>query len=197
MSSKGVLAGPAPNGRNKGRRINMIKKILVPTDGSDHAAKALGLASDIATKYGAQLIILHVLLGDATPGELKALAGSGLPEDVVKELDRLEELPLETEVLTGAYAPLHVPVPGQVLEKVGATILEKARKAAADQGVSDIGTRMVSGEAARQIVAAAEKEGVDMIVMGSRGLGQVKGLLLGSVSHKVSNLAPCTCVTVK
>jgi nucleotide-binding universal stress UspA family protein len=36
-----------------------------------------------------------------------------------------------------------------------------------------------------------------MIMIGSRGLGQVKGMLLGSVSSKVCHVADCTCVTVK
>ena len=35
------------------------------------------------------------------------------------------------------------------------------------------------------------------VVVGSRGLSEIRGLLLGSVSHKVCQLAPCTCVTVK
>jgi nucleotide-binding universal stress UspA family protein len=38
---------------------------------------------------------------------------------------------------------------------------------------------------------------VDMIFLGSRGLGDAKGLLMGSVSHKVAHLAECTCVSVK
>lgn len=37
----------------------------------------------------------------------------------------------------------------------------------------------------------------DMIVMGSRGLSDPAGLLVGSVSHKVTNMAPCTGVTVR
>ena len=36
-----------------------------------------------------------------------------------------------------------------------------------------------------------------MIVMGSRGLSDAKALFLGSVSHKVTNQATCTCATVK
>ena len=39
----------------------MIKTIVVPTDGSSHAKKAIDLAADIAEKYGARLVILHVL----------------------------------------------------------------------------------------------------------------------------------------
>ena len=42
-----------------------------------------------------------------------------------------------------------------------------------------------------------DHEGADMIVMGSRGLGRVADIFLGSVSQKVSHLSKCTCVTVK
>ena len=44
---------------------------------------------------------------------------------------------------------------------------------------------------------AAKKEAADMIVLGSRGLGHIAGLVMGSVSHKVSHLSDCTCITVK
>jgi len=53
------------------------------------------------------------------------------------------------------------------------------------------------GQPARSIVEFAKDRGIDVIVMGSRGTGDMEGLLLGSVSHKVTSLAPCTCVTVK
>ena len=36
-----------------------------------------------------------------------------------------------------------------------------------------------------------------MIFLGSRGLDDMVGLMMGSVSHKVMHLAPCTCVAVK
>ena len=57
--------------------------------------------------------------------------------------------------------------------------------------------RTVDGKPAEQILEVAGSEGVDMIVMGSRGLSDAKALFLGSVSHKVANHATCTCVTVK
>ena len=57
--------------------------------------------------------------------------------------------------------------------------------------------RTVEGNPADQILAEAASEGVDMIVMGSRGLSDARALFLGSVSHKVANHAACTCITVK
>lgn len=46
----------------------MIKTILVPVDGSEHANKAIGIASDLAKKYGARLIALHVMPEPASEG---------------------------------------------------------------------------------------------------------------------------------
>ena len=52
----------------------MIKTILVPTDDSDHADKAVGFAADLAEKYGAKVHLIHVLreLGSSNiPPELR------------------------------------------------------------------------------------------------------------------------------
>jgi nucleotide-binding universal stress UspA family protein len=45
----------------------MIKTILVPTDGSDHANKAVDLAADLALKYNAKMVMLHVISGKHVP----------------------------------------------------------------------------------------------------------------------------------
>ena len=60
-----------------------------------------------------------------------------------------------------------------------------------------MGLVVKQGDPAKCILAAIDEESADFVVMGSRGLSDLKGLLMGSVSHKVSHLAPCTCVTVK
>jgi nucleotide-binding universal stress UspA family protein len=42
----------------------MIKKVLIATDGSEHARKAVAVGSDIAATYGAEVVLVHVLLRD-------------------------------------------------------------------------------------------------------------------------------------
>ena len=53
------------------------------------------------------------------------------------------------------------------------------------------------GDPVKEILRHAEEDAANLIVMGSRGLGDLQGLLMGSVSHKVSQLSPCSCITVK
>jgi nucleotide-binding universal stress UspA family protein len=53
------------------------------------------------------------------------------------------------------------------------------------------------GHAANEIVAEAKERGVDVIVMGSRGRGDLAGLLLGSTAHKVIHLADRQVMVVR
>lgn len=57
-------------------------------------------------------------------------------------------------------------------------------------------TVCLQGEPALQILNYAEKNDYQLVVIGSRGLEGVKGLLLGSVSHKVSQAAHCPVLIV-
>jgi nucleotide-binding universal stress UspA family protein len=52
-------------------------------------------------------------------------------------------------------------------------------------------------DVAREVLAAAEKHQADTIVVGSRGLGYFSELLLGSVAHKVIQLAKCNVVVAR
>lgn len=176
----------------------MIKTILVPTDGSEHAKKAIDLAADIAGKYDARLVVVHVLLRHSSESELEALCKEiAMPDSLEKKFEDIRQQ--FVEMVSSAYEPgyISVIVPDDLLNEVGDLILDNARLRAESNGAKDITTQILDGAPADMILATAEKEDANLIVMGSRGLGNIAGLLVGSVSHKVSHLSSCTCVTVK
>ena len=148
----------------------MTKTILAATDGSGHAERAVEVAAAIADLYNAKLILAHVL---------PDIVNEHLPEHLEKlvEFERLDI--------------------GEALNSIGQSILDRAQQEARKQGVKDIETVLTTGSTAKEILEIAERLNVDFIVMGSRGRGDLEGLLMGSVSHKVTHLAKQTCITVK
>jgi nucleotide-binding universal stress UspA family protein len=61
---------------------------------------------------------------------------------------------------------------------------------------SDVRRRAEIGRAARVILDVCADEGAELVVLGSRGRGELKAALLGSVSASVAAHAPCPCVIV-
>jgi nucleotide-binding universal stress UspA family protein len=172
----------------------MLKTILVATDGSEHARRAVELAADLAAKYGAKVILLHVLLrGHLPEGLLRAAQVEHVAQPGPSEPRNLVIMPPEimARVEKTAQAPL------DVLEFIGGNIMAGAEAMVRDKGVAKVETAVEQGDPASQILDKAAQSGADLIVMGSRGLGGLAGLLMGSVSQKVSHHAPCTCVTVR
>lgn len=87
----------------------------------------------------------------------------------------------------------------QLLEnyrKESAKVLDRYEEIGEKQGLK-IESAVMEGDAASHIIAYAEKGGFDMIVMGSRGLGKFKGIVLGSTSRKVLQNAKCPVLIVK
>ena len=79
----------------------MFTRILFPTDGSDHAYKALDLAIDMAKKYDAELVILHVPHGSEDIEALRRFAEiEGLAPHINKEIDRLRTIDYRISVVT-------------------------------------------------------------------------------------------------
>ena len=82
------------------------------------------------------------------------------------------------------------------LEAEGGEIMNRAESLAKSAGVEYEG-RLLQGVPADEIVRIAQSEKVDLIVLGSRGLTEVRAFLLGSVSDKVSHHAKCPTLIVK
>lgn len=175
----------------------MFKKILCPLDGSTHADQALALAIDMAKKYEASLVLLHVLLRNVDSSGLRRFAEvEGLARHVEPEMSRLRAMNDRLDITVGGAYEDTV-VPSRVLVEIGQHVIDVAKSHAEQQGVKDVSTHIVDGDPAKQILRCIEDQKADCVIMGSRGLSDVKGLLLGSVSHKVANHATCTCITVK
>jgi len=83
------------------------------------------------------------------------------------------------------------------LEKQADAALAQAKAMAQEKGVA-FSTLMASGPSvAEEIVAAAKKEKVDMIIIGSRGLGAKTSSFVGSTAGNVVSYAPCSVLVVK
>jgi nucleotide-binding universal stress UspA family protein len=83
------------------------------------------------------------------------------------------------------------------LQALGNKIVALAEERARKKGVKQIEAIVVEGDPSERIINYAKDHDIDIIVIGSRGLGTFKGLLLGSVSNKVSHRADRTCVIVR
>lgn len=175
----------------------MFKTIVVPTDGSEHAKKAIEIAADLSEKYGAQLLVLHVLLRHTSAIDLRELCtGLNAPKSLIDKIEEPENALRDTAFVPyGGQTP--VIVSDEVLAEVGEFILSDAKTTVESLGVTDVSVAAADGNVADCILATAEQDQADLIVMGSRGLGKFADLLMGSVSHKVSHLSKCSCVTVK
>lgn len=144
-----------------------MRLILVATDGSVGADRALDYAADLAKTYRAGLLIVNVI------------GGYGLPGSVFRHFTREQHAWLN-----------------ELLASLSAELLNKARDRARGLGIDSILLESRPGEVASTIVTIAQEQGADIIVVGKRGTGQVSGLLLGSVSQKLVSLAPIPTIVV-
>ena len=80
-------------------------------------------------------------------------------------------------------------------KSAGQAILDDALSKLSDAN-SEVHAELAEGSDAEAILTLAEKYNADLIVMGTRGFGAVKGLLVGSVSRKVIHLSSCPVMVV-
>jgi len=133
----------------------MFEKILLAVDGSEPSDQATAAASEIATKSGGTVHVLHVHeAGLVLPVETNTEA-QGVVDQAIKHLE------------------------ADGVEVSGHAVSARA------------------GSVAPTIIDAARSFGCDLIVMGTRGLSDFSGLLVGSIAHKVIHHADCPVLVVR
>jgi len=149
----------------------MFNKILVPVDGSPSSLHAVESAAKMVVEGCArELTILHVTL---YPKDVLMVEGFS---------SRFDYPQFQQEVM-------------EKINEVGRQIIEKAKAKVPPE--VPVTSRLENGPPAETICEVAEKGGFDLIVIGHRGLGRIQRLLLGSVSTKVTTIAPCSVLVIK
>jgi nucleotide-binding universal stress UspA family protein len=103
-------------------------------------------------------------------------------------------------VETGLFSSLPmegtVEIMYSVLEKEGEEVMERAKKYASEKGITVI-THLKQGHAGSEILALAEEEKSDLIIVGSHGKSNTDRLLIGSVSTFVVTHSTVTTMVVR
>ncbi len=147
----------------------MYKKILVALDGSSHSLKATEAAIELAKQFNAALNLLTVTR----------------PYKVSPKLRQY----LEAENLLGE--------PKYVMDDMTNAIITEAKALAEKANLKKVKAEVREGKPARTIVDYVHNNGIDLVVLGSRGVGEVESALLGSVSQKVSLLSECAVMIIR
>jgi len=147
-----------------------MKKILVPTDFSDQAKHALKLASEIAKKTDAELILLHVV-----------------------------EIPGQTSFNTMGEATNVDGMEGVYVMKLIELGKKKLQELKESDLLEDVNfkTELKAGNTYYNIAEIVNEYDPDMIVMGTSGSSGVDEILIGSNAEKVVRNAKCPVLTLK
>jgi len=145
----------------------MFKRILVPVDGSRYASRAVDAAADLAKHQEASIFLLHVIRNMSLPGEILEMIRAG-------------------EVTASRM---------EILEDSAGIILDNAQEKLDQAGLVGAKRAYLVGDPASTIANYAEENGIDLIVLGHRGLNP-GGDLLGSVARKLLNTTDLPCLVV-
>jgi nucleotide-binding universal stress UspA family protein len=145
----------------------MFSSIVVGTDGSETAGKAVLQATELARQVGASVSLVSAY---------EPVSGNRLREEK-------REVPKDMEWMVNPR------------EDVEATLKEAAENGEGAGGKVDTFAR--EGDPADAILDVAEETNADLIVVGNKGMTGTKRFLLGSVPNKVSHHAPCSVLIIR
>ena len=159
---------------NSERGVKMLpfRKILCPTDFSDPSYEALRVANELALYFSAELFVLHVVppipTANVSPPPADAAPATGFNlSSYRRELEELSQRSLE-EIVQQFFA----------------------------KGLN-VHPMVVQGEASHQIIAAVDKQKIDLIVIATNGRTGWQRFIVGSVAEKVIRLASCPVLTIR
>ncbi len=152
--------------------IGRLGHILVATDGSENATRAVRAAINLAKTYGAELLVVNAI---PAPTALMRTTNPTFPQSTAA---------------LGEYYKYSREEAARVVDD--AVALAKEQDVAARGVVLDRPASPVES-----ITRYAEREKVDLIVVGTRGLSGFRKLLVGSVSRGVVDHATCSVLVVR
>jgi nucleotide-binding universal stress UspA family protein len=154
-----------------------VRRVLLAVDGSACSRQALDYLGKFPLPVGCMVRVMHILPPPPLPVILPITHPGGMP---------IEPLPVPEE-----SAALRAQE-----EQEGDAMLAKAVERLEKYGLP---ARPVlkRGDAATEIIEYVKEQGIDLIVTGSRGFGQVKSWLMGSVSRKLVHYSGCSVLVVR
>ena len=158
-----------------------LERVLLIVDGSEHSQQAVQYLATFPLPQKHTLHLMHVMPPIYQVDYITQAWHTGMDVTPPILIDNIEErLQEQAEADT----------------KFGQNLLEQTQHYLLKFGLETIPI-LERGDAATQIFAYAKEERIDLIIAGSRGLGQVQSWLLGSLSRKLVHYAGCSVLIVK
>ena len=174
----------------------MFTSVVVAVDGSEQAGKALEIAAELAARDQLPLSVVHVVdsVNMVIPEDLRRMVDIEHINDLSPRMPgNIDRVPVDVVTAMADSAASNQ----KALFQFAEFIVKQAEKKARQVGVKQIYGSVELGNPAHAILEFARRQKADLIVTGSRGFGPIKSLLIGSTSSKVTQLATCSCLTVK
>jgi nucleotide-binding universal stress UspA family protein len=150
----------------------MLDNVLLPTDGSETADKAVAFAARLLGGTSCKVTMLSVIEEPV----YSSFWSDGLvaPEVIMPPLPDIQE----------------------ELNRRAETMMEESAKSLKEAGL-EVEAKVRLGHSASEILQELEEGSYDMVIMGSHGHGKLGGFLMGSVSDRVANHADCPVLIVR
>jgi nucleotide-binding universal stress UspA family protein len=160
-----------------------IKEILIPVDNSKYSAYCIDLGLQIAGQFDATITGTHVYAAKLHDDRFKQME-AGLPAKYQKPQELERQRKIHDSLIT------------EGLELISDSYLQALAESSKSANVKFVGKRR-EGKNYAALIAEIEETDYDLVVMGARGLGEVPGTQLGSVTERVARRSQANLLIVK